>query len=160
MKYEVKSIPQTKHGHTHMVGAYAFKSETEAQNYADAWNAWWSIEPTLPRAPLTADDYAAACATHGVQSHESDLNSYGIQFGEFDPVTHGVKTMIEMRLARARRTTRIDEVKRERATQPATPPKLVVLVACDCGHTVPRDQRMNASLGTSCPDCYDRMSDG
>ena len=32
-------------------------------------------------------------------------------------------------------------------------------VKCDCGHTVPASQRMSASLGTSCPDCYDRMSD-
>lgn len=31
-------------------------------------------------------------------------------------------------------------------------------VLCDCGHY--STQPMNASLGTSCPDCYDRMSDG
>jgi len=35
----------------------------------------------------------------------------------------------------------------------------VELVSCDCGHSVPTGQRMNASLGTSCPDCYDKMSD-
>lgn len=34
----------------------------------------------------------------------------------------------------------------------------VALVACDCGHRVPRSQVMSASRGTSCPDCYDRMS--
>ena len=33
------------------------------------------------------------------------------------------------------------------------------LVKCDCGHTVHRSQVMNASRGSSCPDCYDRMSD-
>jgi hypothetical protein len=32
-------------------------------------------------------------------------------------------------------------------------------VRCTCGHTVPRAQVMQASLGTACPDCYDRMSD-
>jgi hypothetical protein len=32
-------------------------------------------------------------------------------------------------------------------------------VRCDCGHRVPAAQVMNASLGTACPDCYDRMSD-
>lgn len=31
-------------------------------------------------------------------------------------------------------------------------------VKCDCGHVVPRAWVMSASLGTSCPDCYDRMS--
>jgi hypothetical protein len=35
----------------------------------------------------------------------------------------------------------------------------VEMVQCDCGHTVAVGQRMMASLGTSCPDCYDRMSD-
>ena len=36
--------------------------------------------------------------------------------------------------------------------------KSVKMVECDCGHSVPVGQRMSASLGTSCPDCYDRMS--
>jgi hypothetical protein len=35
----------------------------------------------------------------------------------------------------------------------------VKMVMCDCGHEVPAGQRMSASMGTSCPDCYDRMSD-
>lgn len=34
----------------------------------------------------------------------------------------------------------------------------ITLVECDCGHSVPRELVMTASLGTSCPDCYDRMS--
>ena len=38
-------------------------------------------------------------------------------------------------------------------------PRQVEMVECDCGHSVPQGQRMSASLGTSCPDCYDRMSD-
>ena len=29
------------------------------------------------------------------------------------------------------------------------------LVKCSCGHSVPRGSVMSASLGTSCPDCYD-----
>jgi len=32
------------------------------------------------------------------------------------------------------------------------------MVYCDCGCTVTANQVMSASLGTSCPDCYDRMS--
>ena len=35
---------------------------------------------------------------------------------------------------------------------------VVEMVECDCGHSAPRDQWMSASLGTSCFDCYDRMS--
>lgn len=36
---------------------------------------------------------------------------------------------------------------------------IVTLVRCSCGHSVPQSQVMRASLGTSCPSCYDRMSD-
>lgn len=35
----------------------------------------------------------------------------------------------------------------------------VEMVKCSCGHTVPRGSVMSASLGSSCPECYDRMSD-
>lgn len=34
----------------------------------------------------------------------------------------------------------------------------IELIKCDCGHSVPAGSVMNASVGTSCPDCYDRMS--
>mgnify|MGYP001586675630 CR=1 FL=1 len=34
----------------------------------------------------------------------------------------------------------------------------ITLVACDCGHSVQPISVMHASLGTSCPDCYDRLS--
>lgn len=36
--------------------------------------------------------------------------------------------------------------------------KPIETAMCDCGHAVPVGQRMRASLGTSCPDCYDQMS--
>ena len=32
-------------------------------------------------------------------------------------------------------------------------------VKCSCGHIVPKSSVMSASMGSSCPDCYDRMSD-
>ena len=32
------------------------------------------------------------------------------------------------------------------------------MVRCDCGHLVRAGQRMSASMGSSCPNCYDRMS--
>ena len=34
----------------------------------------------------------------------------------------------------------------------------VEMVKCSCGHTVPRPLVMSASLGTSCADCYDKLS--
>ncbi len=33
------------------------------------------------------------------------------------------------------------------------------MVACDCGHECGAAMVMSASLGTSCPDCYDTLSD-
>lgn len=42
---------------------------------------------------------------------------------------------------------------------PVPKPVAVDMVKCDCGHTIPRALRMSASLGSSCPACYDRMSD-
>lgn len=44
-----------------------------------------------------------------------------------------------------------------RRKRTAPPPER--LVQCDCGHSVPQVLVMSASMGTSCPDCYDRMSD-
>ena len=41
----------------------------------------------------------------------------------------------------------------------AAPRPAVEMVRCSCGHSVPAVQVMRASLGSACPDCYDRMSD-
>jgi len=49
-------------------------------------------------------------------------------------------------------------VERIHAEKLANQPK-IEMVKCSCGHTVPRSQVMSASLGTSCPNCYDRLSD-
>lgn len=40
-----------------------------------------------------------------------------------------------------------------------TPEPQPEMVRCDCGHECERGLVMMASLGTSCPDCYDRLSD-
>ena len=34
-----------------------------------------------------------------------------------------------------------------------------VMIRCSCGHMVAKNMVMMASLGSSCPDCYDRLSD-
>lgn len=44
-------------------------------------------------------------------------------------------------------------IRRKRTPQP------VELVRCDCGHSVQSVLVMSTSQGTSCPDCYDRMSE-
>ncbi len=47
----------------------------------------------------------------------------------------------------------------EAPISPVQPTRTTPLVRCDCGHSVPDAQVMMASQGTSCPDCYDEMSD-
>lgn len=37
-------------------------------------------------------------------------------------------------------------------------PKSEEEVLCACGHKVPKSLVMTTSLGSSCPDCYDKMS--
>ena len=44
------------------------------------------------------------------------------------------------------------------AQRPANSRPAAQMVECACGHSVPRHAVMSASLGSSCPDCYDRMS--
>jgi hypothetical protein len=39
-----------------------------------------------------------------------------------------------------------------------TAPK-IEMKKCACGHTVPASVVMSTSTGSSCPDCYDRMSE-
>ena len=53
----------------------------------------------------------------------------------------------------------IQESNERRETRRAKQQESDPMMRCDCGHTVRRSWVMNASLGTSCVDCYDRMSD-
>lgn len=39
------------------------------------------------------------------------------------------------------------------------PSQREALITCDCGHKVPGSAVMSTSRGSSCPDCYDEMSD-
>jgi len=41
---------------------------------------------------------------------------------------------------------------------PTTASTPVEMKKCSCGHTIPKTLVMSASMGSSCPDCYDKMS--
>ncbi|HSW63401.1 MAG TPA: hypothetical protein VLH56_08835 [Dissulfurispiraceae bacterium] len=49
-----------------------------------------------------------------------------------------------------------DEIRAQRVRAPQIEAETVV---CSCGHTIAKNLMMSASRGSSCPDCYDRMSD-
>lgn len=50
------------------------------------------------------------------------------------------------------------QVLRAKTEASAPAQTIVALVHCDCGHSVHPVSVMWASLGTSCPDCYDKLS--
>lgn len=105
-------------------------------------------------------EYETLCAQAEIPAHtvkEIADSEYRLTYAEFDATEWAVMTREErcrqvidsaylqhlLKLAKARKTAR----------------KTVEIVRCDCGHDVPRRMVMNASMGTSCPRCYDRMSD-
>ena len=51
------------------------------------------------------------------------------------------------------------EFERRQAPPKAVTSPDVPMRRCSCGHTIPENLVMSASMGTSCPDCYDKMSD-
>jgi hypothetical protein len=62
-------------------------------------------------------------------------------------------------LGQTQETTPLDEIQAQNL-QPRRKPDFPNGKKLDCGHTVYfRNQVMMASLGSSCEDCYDRMSD-
>lgn len=108
----------------------------------------------MPEA-LTRQEYEAACATMGANvMPDAHCTDYAVRYGAFRPPEYPASHCIEMALARRR----LAGLEAERTAQPQAV-TTVEMVRCDCGHTVARGLAMNASRGTSCPACYDRMSD-
>lgn len=155
--YKVKSPTEFVIVNVYGQDSYIFATEERAKRYCEAWSEWVKVRPTLP-STLTGGEYAEVCAKHGVEPISP--NSYAVQYGEFDPETHGVKKMIQMSLASTRRSTMIKEAKAAREALPPPPPAKPVetFVCSGCGETFPMSQAMNASLGMTCPDCYDSQS--
>ena len=86
-----------------------------------------------------------------VEFAELKKMSYAIKFGEF-----GID------FYRARQKPLADKLKQFEDTQKAERMQHYVepeTVQASCGHIVERANLMNASLGTTCPECYDRLSD-
>ena len=52
------------------------------------------------------------------------------------------------------------QMKQQQTTADSEPIRVLPeMVECDCGHECGAAMVMSASLGTSCPDCYDTLSD-
>jgi len=134
-----------------------FNTEEQAASYCQAMNDYRAMMAQIPQSPwdLSRSEYEAACALVGVEAlSDADCTSYGVRHGEFSVSEYAVAVCVQMALSSRRGRA----VEAEQAARPKTQPREVGMVLCDCGHRVPRGQRMVASLGTCCPDCYDRMS--
>lgn len=50
----------------------------------------------------------------------------------------------------------IESITLKRSARVSQPVKMKL---CDCGHTIQSSQVMTTSTGTSCPECYDKISE-
>lgn len=149
---------------------YVFSTEREAQLHCEMWNAHWSAMDAISNVPssLNRAEYEAACKSAKVSPlSDSECDSYGVRYGDFVPWLdkgenggYPPETCVQMALARRRLRAIDEEREAARAAQPAPQPDYPNGRKLDCGHVVYwKSEVMSASRGTSCPDCYDRMSD-
>lgn len=79
---------------------------------------------------------------------------YGLANFTFNRIPSPIETI---RLRKMRSRLGELEAIRKAARQARTANRQVRMELADCGHHT--TEKMNASHGSSCPDCYDRMSD-
>lgn len=100
-------------------------------------------------------DYEAACRAEGVGIRsDAECDSYGVKYGQFWFPEYSLVKCVEMWLADLRRQGLERRPVTPRAHDYPNGREL------DCGHVVyDAVEVMTASLGSSCSECYDRMSD-
>lgn len=137
-------------------GGYVFDTAAEAEAWDACTRTYAEIVRAMPTT-LTQAEYETLCIQYGVPILDIARSLYGIQYGEFGP-SDGLETMLKWSFAGTRWTT----IKTERAALPKPAPRQPDYPTgrkLNCGHIVHMAAEvMSASLGTSCPDCYDRMS--
>lgn len=122
----------------------------------------------LPKHALSREEYELLCSENGVElCNDDDLDNSGMEYGDFgmshyhtDPANR--KTGIAYTIHQLRYRSLKDEFKRrkEMAPKPVRVPDYPEGLKLGCGCVVYSKMGiMQASMGTSCPDCYDRMSD-
>ena len=133
--------------------AYDYRFPTEER----AWQAIRDVEGfdvamapirALPEA-LTREQYALAAAQLHVEEQPDD--QIMLVTGCPRPPEASLARCLQTALAKLRQAG----IQAERRARPKPE---IRYVHCDCGHDVPEGQVMNASLGTSCFSCYDRLS--
>jgi hypothetical protein len=146
---------------------YVFTCEDHARQFVGAMNEHFAALEELAEVPmeLTREDYEAACerfARLGATALDDATTRRVPRRGEYWPRWSegqlGGYTV-------AQHVTNELAIRRGRGIEAETPPPPVRQpdypdgLKLDCGHTVYwRSHVMGANLGSSCPDCYDRMS--
>lgn len=160
-KYQVYNAAEPKN---YALQAWSFSDEERAKMFGWIWGEYWTFRQLIP-SPLNRQQYESLCAQYGmVAKGDKDIDSYGTKYGEFAPEHHSTDqypSLLEWGKQNMLDSARLAGMKAERAANP--PPQATRpaerTIECSCGHEVPQSQVMSASRGTSCPDCYDRMSD-
>jgi hypothetical protein len=142
---------------------YLFGTYEAAQDWIDRRAEYHAaMQPLWDLTALDRETYERLCAERGVatRSDQDIERNYGIRYGDFaiNPVASRgdtLNTCVGMRLHYLRMKA-LDDVKAKSIPRQPDYPDGRVL---DCGCTIFfKSEVMNASLGTSCSDCYDRMS--
>ena len=163
--YTYTKVDDEKFPYRCNVGGYVFETEIRAKNFCQMWNDHFDALRAIENVPsiLSRKEYEAECSKLSIiPLPDSECDSYGVKYGEFEPWLDDDKIAgyepgycVAMALA----GKRLSGIKKEKSEIVKPVAKPVEYVMCDSGHETPRNLRMSASLGTSCPDCYDRMSD-
>ena len=116
---------------------------------------------------LTRTEYEAICAEKGIITLpagkiKDEIDSTVWERWDENAAYHPDR--VEANKIHAARQQAYFEEKQAHAEAVPTdaPPKTdiaeIELKKCSCGHTIPKTLVMSASMGSSCPECYDRMS--
>ncbi len=112
--------------------------------------------------PLSREAYCEACAEYGVEPMADDAiaGSYYVKFFQVFPPEYSVERSIEHRLANLRwraidRQQQAEDEARAAARQSAV--EYHPTTCYSCGRAIERELAMSGSLGTLCPECYDRV---
>lgn len=108
---------------------------------------------SLPESVLSRKEYIEACELFNVDIEcdehiNSNERAYSNRFGDFD----------FFQISEILRQMRYRSIQEDKKPAPIELEDKIIVIA-DCGHKCNKTAIMFASLGTACPDCYDKMSD-
>lgn len=136
--YQPYNDPKGKY-HFQASNGSIFETELQAAEYCQKFNAYFQAMEPVQALPwqLTRQEYETACSQlKAPVATDKECDSYGVRYGEYTPPNYSPTYAVQMALARKR----LNGIEAERKAAKSQP------------------RRQQSSLGTSCQDCYDRMS--